>query len=290
MDTNSNTNETFSKYLSLVYEKNFYRLLLVVKTDLRKLVKKDLAAFFNLLKWCISVLSNNNEIESAITLYLSTIDEYEKNYNKDDQELCLKNFISSFSVLPEISDKGKIKHRLLKFFESKNISDSSLQHFGVYKSFAVDSINNKDWVEGLRYVLKSDDYDTLINFTDKFSKILSNEKEKNFFIARVSLELILLKNLTLSLKYVTNYVDQENHLQKNHPIKNFAYLLTSLLCKDASNFDVFWTFINLYKPLLDLDPAFLKYLNKISIAYFNKAIIQEENNMNIMNLLKAFSG
>ena len=125
------------------------------------------------------------------------------------------------------------------------------------------------------------------NFQKNYSK---SAVETFYFITRLTMELILLRNLPLAFKFISKYVSSENNFSKNHPVLNFAYLLTAFFCKDASNFDVFWTLINLYKPIIDVDGTFAKYLNKISLVYFNKSIIQEEGGMNIMNLLRAFSG
>ena len=81
-----------SKYADMISEKNFYGLLLKVKTEMRKLVKKEAKEFLNLLVWSIKILSDNNEGESSNTLMIYAIDEYDKNFNKNDQELCLEKF------------------------------------------------------------------------------------------------------------------------------------------------------------------------------------------------------
>ena len=79
----SNHNLTFdTKYSEMIKEKNFYRLLLSVKTDLRKSAKKDAKEFLSLITWSVRVLKENNEDDSAINLFIYALDEYEKTYNK----------------------------------------------------------------------------------------------------------------------------------------------------------------------------------------------------------------
>ena len=249
----------------MIKEKNFYRLLLSVKTDLRKSAKKDAKEFLSLITWSVRVLKENNEDDSAINLFIYALDEYEKTYNKADQELCLESLKNAFYSLPEKSDKSKVKHRLLKFFESKSIADALIQNYNFYSLFAKDSLLNNDFTEGLRYALKSGDYELLNNFSENFEKNYSKSAVETFyFITRLTIELILLRNLSLAFKFISKYVKIENNFSKNHPVLNFAYLLTAFFCKDASNFDVFWTLINLYKPIIDVDGTFVKYLNKIS--------------------------
>lgn len=291
-NTLSSTSTDFnSKYADMISEKIFYGLLLKVKTEMRKLAKKDAKEFLNLLVWSIKILSDNNEGESSITLIIYAIDEYDKNVHKNDLELCLEKFKQALQNLPEKFDKSKVKHRLLKFFEAKNIGDISVQSHEFYSLFAKDSLNNNELTEGLRYALKSGNFEIINGFNENFIKTHSkSDVESAFFKARLTIELILIQNLSIAFKFISQFIDLNNNLTNNHPILNFAYLLTAFFCKDASNFDIFWTLLNLYKPLIDLDPSFVKYLNKMSLDYFNKAILQEEGGMNIMNLLRAFSG
>jgi hypothetical protein len=292
METNCISNFN-TKYAELITEKNFYRLLLNVKTELRKLAKKsDVKTFFELILWCAKILNENKEDESCITLYLYAIEEYEKIFNRSDSELCLDYLKAVFLVLPENYDKSKIKHKLLMFFESKHIYDITLQLHGFYKIFADDSLKNKDVLDGLRYALKSQDYLTLINYIEcLINEKLKNDLEKKFFISRVCLELILLKNLTLAFQFISKYTDTNDNLQNNHPIINFSYLLIALISRDTnSSFQNFWAFINIYKPLLFIDQHFAKYLNKISLLYYNESILEESGMNNLMNMLRAFSG
>jgi hypothetical protein len=280
-----------SKYADMISEKNFYGLLLKVKTEMRKLVKKEAKEFLNLLVWSIKILSDNNEGESSNTLMIYAIDEYDKNFNKNDQELCLEKFKEALQNLSDKFDKSKVKHRLLKFFEAKNIGDVSVQSYDYYSLFAKDSLKNNELTEGLRYALKSGNFEIINGFNENFIKNNSkSDAESAFFKARLTIELILIQNLSIAYKFISQFVDTNNNLINNHPILNFAFLLTAFFCKDASNFDVFWTLLNLYKPVIDLDTTLVKYLNKMSLGYFNKAILQEEGGMNIMNLLRAFSG
>jgi hypothetical protein len=287
----SKTNEFETKYGSLINEKNFYRLLLSVRTDLRKYLKKgEINQYFSLIVWCMKILNTNNEVESCLSLLTTALEEYDNYFNKSDVDLFLESLKSSFMFIPANCDKSKLKHQILKFLESKHISEICLQKYGFYKIFALDSLNNKDTVDGYRYALKSQDYEVI----DKYIQLFFDDKnahqnEKNYFIVRVIFELILLKNLPLALKVISKYIDESNNYQNNHPILNFGFFLISVISNYSSDFDKFWTFINLYKPVIETDATLVKYLNKISLLYYNTPIIKEQSGMNIMNLLKAFT-
>ena len=107
-NTLSSTSTDFnSKYADMISEKNFYGLLLKVKTEMRKLAKKDAKEFLNLLVWSIKILSDNNEGESSITLIIYAIDEYDKNVHKNDLELCLEKFKQALQNLPEKFEENR---------------------------------------------------------------------------------------------------------------------------------------------------------------------------------------
>lgn len=287
MEANQNI---LDKYQNFINEKNFYQLLLVIKTELRKLSRKaNTKAYFDILIATLRVLKDNDEKESSISLFLYALEEYSKTFNKADTDICLLSLKQSFENLPDTQEKKEVKMKLMKFFESKQISDLQVHKFGIYKMFADDSLKNKDKSDGYRYALKCEDIDTLNQYADLYlNEKLKNEDEKKYFLARTCLELILLKNPLLALKFISSYVDASDNFQKNHPILNFVYLLNSMMLKDSNDFDGYCDLINVYKSLIDLDGSLVKYLNKISITFYNKPILKDNSGFNIMNMLKAF--
>ena len=60
-----------------------------------------------------------------------------------------------------------------------------------------------------------------------------------------------------------------------------------MILKDSNDFDGFCNIIDNYKQILEVDASMVKYLNKISMTYYNRQIIKESG-FNLMNLLKAF--
>ena len=277
------------KYKNFIDEKNFYQLLLAIKTELRKLSRKgNTKDYFQVLTSTLKILKENEEKESCVSLFLYGLEEYSKTFNKIDTDLCLGSLKESFESLPELYSKKEAKMKLMKFFEAKQISDMQAQKFGFYKMFADDSLKNQDKSDGYRYALKCEDLSTLNEYISYFlNENLKNEDEKKFFLARTCLELILLKLPLFSLRFISQHVDQKNNFQSNHPIINCAFLLNSMILKDSNDFDGFCSVIDNYKQILEVDGSMVKYLNKISMTYYNRQIIKESG-FNIMNLLKAF--
>jgi hypothetical protein len=287
MEANKNILDKFQNFIN---DKNFYQLLLSIKTELRKLTRKgNTKDYFDLLTSVLKVLKENEEKESCVSLFLFGLEEYSKmTFNKADTDLLLGALRLSFENLPEIQEKKEVKMKLMKFFDSKQIPDIQVQKFGFYKLFADDALKNKDRADGYRYALKCEDLVTLNEYAEYFiNEKLKNEEEKKYFLARTCLELILLKNPLLAFKFISKYVDASNNFQNNHPILNFAFFLNSLILKDSNDFEGFCGLLNVYKQILEIEGSLVKYLNKISLGYYNKPILKDTG-FNIMNLLKAF--
>jgi hypothetical protein len=277
------------KYDTLIAEKNFYRLLLNVKTDIRKGLKKGaVEETFKLVHYIISVLVENREIDSALTLVSNFLDEYDKVYTREHSELFLDYLYKIFALLPNKEcNKSALKIKILKFFESKEIQDLPVQRYGFYTLFSKDSIYNKDIIEGYRYALKSQDYEMLKFFIDCYLDDCADDNEKGHFIARLCLELILLKNLPLALKIVNPYIDSANSYQNNHYAVNFVFLLVNVLTSDQS-FENFFKLVKMYDKKFQ-DKMFMKYVNKISQGYYNKQLVSEGSALNIFNLLNSLT-
>lgn len=275
------------QYDEMIQDKNFYRLFLSVKTDLRKLIKKNSSSFFDLMLWTLGLFKENNEKESSLSLFSYCLTEVDKNFNRNDVELYLDGFRKGFELLPDQVDKSLIKQNLLKFCESKGISDLGLQKHSYYKIFARDSLTNNDFASAYRFAVKSSDFQTVSDTIDAFGEG-EDKQEKSFLITRTVLELIMQKNLIVAKRIIVKYVDTNNNFQNNPPILNFAFFLTGQMSQDMTAFDRFWTLINLYKEEIEKDPSLSKYLNKISTVYYNKPFLKE-NSMNLMNIFKAFS-
>jgi hypothetical protein len=276
-----------NKYNDLIKEKNFYRLLLSAKTDIRKLLKKgSIEETFKLFYDIIKVLVEHGENESAITLFSSFLDEYEKLYTKEHCEIFVQQLFNTFSLLPAKElNKSTLKVRILKFFESKEIPYSLVEKTGYYVLFSKDSIYNKDIIEGYRYALKSQDYEMINFFIDCYSEDCKSDTEKYYFIARLCLELILLKNNDLALRFINKYIDSANNYQNNHVVINFVFLVLNILTKN-SGFETFFNVVNVYKDKF-ADKTFVKYVNKISQVYYNRQVVVTGGGFNILNLLNS---
>jgi hypothetical protein len=276
------------KYDELINEKNYYRLLLSVKSDLRKSIRKNLEESMKLLNYVVVSLVTNNEVDTCFSLITSFLEEFEKSYNKDDNEIFLSYLFKTFLALPEKEcNKTALKHKMLKFFENKHIQDISIRRHGFYLHFAKDSIFNNDIADGYRYALKSEDYEMINTYLSCFISTCEDSSEKYYYIARLCLELIMLQNIQLALKIITPYVDISNRCQNNHYIINFAYLLTNALSQNIE-FDKFVALFECYRDKF-ADASFLKYLNRISNIYYGKVLYQENSNqgMNIFSLLNS---
>ena len=127
-----------------------------------------------------------------------------------------------------------------------------------------------------------------VNFCFLLGKFSFNER--NLIIARVVFELILVKNLKLAYKFISKYIDKTDNFNNNPPALNFAFMLVSLITRAMHDFDHFWALINIYKGVCEQEYYIQYYLNKISIMYYNRPFLKEEDNssFNLMNIMKSF--
>ena len=120
------------------------------------------------------------------------------------------------------------------------------------------------------------------------NEYIKSQKEKEFIIARTTLELIIKKNLKVAFDFISKHINKNDNFIHNSPVLNFAYTLISLITLAMHDFDKFWALINIYKPVISQEYYLQMYLNKISDIYYNKTFLKNDNNFDMMNMLKSF--
>ncbi len=288
------SNDLEKKYEHLLSPNDAYTFFLRVQNDIRKSSKNpNIEEFFKTIKYAISHLSKLNEGESCISLLNFSLTQYIKNYKaKENIELFLQNFMELFEMIPEQCDKATFKRDFLKYYKEQNISEYLLEKYRFYELFAKDALKNKNLVEAYKFAIKSQDYDTIDQTVEKMisPEMKTSNNERNLIIARVVFELILVKNLKLAYKFISKYIDKTDNFNNNPPALNFAFMLVSLITRAMHDFDHFWALINIYKGVCEQEYYIQYYLNKISIMYYNRPFLKEEDNssFNLMNIMKSF--
>lgn len=295
-----------SKYDKFVQEKNYYNLLLSIKTDLRKILRKNqLNDYISLLFFAANLFSKNSENQNSITLLTEIFEEIEKSNNFTEKNINnLLNFQENFTqklnnllrLYPSIFTEDKIiMRKFLVICDTKKFQENSEEQKKIFRTFAELCLKQKDFLYAYKISLKTKDFN-LINLS---AEGLSNgflPTEKEYFNARTTLELLIKRDIPIAKEFIKSKIDHGNNLQNNNPILNFAYLLCFLLGKSEKNFaENFSNFEKLFKKYfnaIENEGTMKKYVNAISKEYFDKEIIKEEENTNgknpMENLMKMF--
>ena len=283
--------DIIKKYEVELNQKNYYSFLMKVKTDLRKIIRKDeFEEYSKTIILALKTLTDLKEKESCLDLIKYFLDEFEKSFSKLKD---ISIYLLTFNRILEIIDPQNLDLKLhisnfVRIADKNNITNEDFIKYKVHYSITKYYQRNENHGYAYKYSLLTLDHE-LINNTlkDIFSYSTDISKlEQYFFICRTVLELLMRQKVQTAHEFIK--LNMEMNYQNNYPLINFSYFLVVLIDKFAS-FDHFWFLINKYMPSIELDQNLINYLNKISISYFEKPIIEEKNNM-LNNLMKLMSG
>ena len=293
------------KFKDLMDEESVYEFFLKMQNYLPKYSKKMKdSEFFSFITFIIEHLNKYDEKESISTILDLSMKTYLKNHpeNKiEDPMLFMKSYHKIFKILPVNIDKSFFKYKFLELCELNGISEDIIHKENIYYEFAIDSNENKFLIEAYRFALKSMNLEAInkiITSTLENEVLKMNEKEKNIFISRACLEILINKNIQMAIDFITPYINPKENYETNDPILNMTYFICLLLNDKNVTFDKFKELVLLYKPIIEEKDAVLKkYINKISMDYLKQVIFVEVNNpfggfnfMNMMRLVTSLAG
>ena len=293
------------KFKNLMDEESIYEFFLKMQNILQKYSKKMKdSEFFSFIAFIIDHLNKYDEKESISTILDLSMKTYLKNHpeNKiEDPMLFMQSYHKIFKILPVNIDKSFFKYKFLELCELNGISEDIIHKENIYYEFAIDSNENKFLIEAYRFALKSMNLEAInkiIKSTLENEVLKMNEKEKNIFISRACLEILINKNIQMAIDFITPYINPKDNYETNDPILNMTYFICLLLNDKNVTFDKFKELVLLYKPIIEEKDAVLKkYINKISMDYLKQVIFIEVNNpfggfnfMNMMRLVTSLAG
>ncbi len=283
------------KYKDLLSPENTYQFFLKMQFIIPKYGKKSDEIYFNFISFCLRTLSKNNDSGSIESLLDLSLKIYKENHIKiENPEFFISHYHKIFKFLPVNVNKTSFKFSFLEYCDNSKRNEDLLYKENIYVDYAIDSIENKYFVQGYRFAIKSKNIDVIFKEIDSAfndSELNLNDNDKVYFIARTCLELLMNKEIKLAEKLILKYIKNNDNYNVNHPIMNFVFVLTSFLSLKESTFEKYEELIKNYEYVINKDNEFQKYLNFISLKFFNKSL--EKNNqggLNFLNLLNMFSG
>ena len=285
------TNNVYAeKFKGLIEAKDFYNLLLEVKGLIGKEKRKN-----NYNEYCILVvfavneLSKNNELNSCNDLFNIFLNDSDSVIKKKDKT-SIKNFLDTaktcFKSIPMLQNQ-KVKMSHIQKFQTLCDKNDIYDLHDLHERFAVDCIKADDPVSGYRFGLKSGNINLIQSIFNNSLEPYLQKNEKALALVRLSFELILLNNLKGAYRFLAQNIDVRN-FKNNEPIMNFGFFLVFYL-ENNYGFVKFKELVYQYESSLKGDVTFLKYIDQISLSYFNKKVFPEQANFNILNMVQSLS-
>ena len=234
---------------------------------------------------------------ASLRVHFESIQLYVNNHpNKkiENPSYFMDNYHKLFKMVPVKSDKSMFKYKFLELCEANGITEDVIFKENIYYEFAIDSRENKYLLEGYRFGIKSMNLDIISEVVKDIlntEKYKMGDKEKQLFVARTCLEILVNKDINMAKEFIFPYINDKKDYEHNEPIINMAYFICLLLSDKNVTFDKFKEFINIYKPLIEKQDVLLKkYINKISFDNYKQVIFTEVNNpfggFNFLNVMK----
>jgi hypothetical protein len=301
----SKTENYAEKFKDLMDEDSVYEFFLKMQNVMPKYSKKMKdEEFFSFVTFIIEHLNKFDEKESISTILDLSMKLFLKKHpeNKiEDPMLFMNSYHKIFKILPVNIDKSSFKYKFLELCALNGISEDVILKENIYYEFAIDSKENKFLIEAYRFAMKSmslEAINSVIKETLENDVLNMNEKEQKVFISRTCLEILINKNIQMAIDFITPYIKSKNDYKENDPILNMSYFICLLLNDKNVTFDKFKELVSLYQPIIEeKDPIIKKYINRISMNYFNQAMFNESSNpfggfnfLNMMRLVTSLAG
>jgi hypothetical protein len=301
----SKTENYAEKFKDLMDEDSVYEFFLKMQNVMPKYSKKMKdEEFFSFVTFIIEHLNKFDEKESISTILDLSMKLFLKKHpeNKiEDPMLFMNSYHKIFKILPVNIDKSSFKYKFLELCALNGISEDVILKENIYYEFAIDSKENKFLIEAYRFAMKSmslEAINSVIKETLENDVLNMKEKEQKVFISRACLEILINKNIQMAIDFITPYIKAKNDYKENDPILNMSYFICLLLNDKNVTFDKFKELVSLYQPIIEeKDPIIKKYINRISMNYFNQAMFNESSNpfggfnfLNMMRLVTSLAG
>ena len=285
------------KFKDLMGEESTYEFYLKIQNVMPKYAKKKDPDFFSFIIFAIEHLLKYDEKESISSLFIQSIQLYEKNHPDkkiENPQFFMETYHKIYKMIPVKTDKSLFKYKYLELCDANGISEEVIFNGNIYYEFAVDSMENKFLLEGYRFAIKSMNLEIISNIvkeiliTDKYKM---NDNEKKLFVARTCLELLVNKDVKKATLFIIPYINAKNNYELNEPLINMAYFMCVLLNEKNITYEKFKEFIDIYKSNIEKqDPLLKKYINKICFDTYNQYPFIEANSplggFNFFNMMK----
>lgn len=271
---NRGVNRVLAKLDSSIESGHFYEAHQMYRTlCFRYTAQKKFDECLNLLYEGALKLLDKQQYTSGADLSLLLVDTLEKKGPEDTQVWINRLGILIKNINATTVERETLICRAIKW--SGDISKNNLGHTAMHRTIA-----QTMWAEGNteqarhHYLLSSDGLSCGLMLV-KLSEQKGFESEMDLFICQMVLQqLSVLKDSPTALLTFETYTKYHPKIARTEPpfklpLLNFTYFLLKTII--TGRLTMFKVLCELYKPFLQRDPSFMKYLSKISMIFFGEA-------------------
>jgi len=228
---------------------------------------KDEAARSLMLKGA-KYFFENEQFESGVHLSLLFVASLEKNVLKVT-EADIKTLSKLHKLIPvTLADFENFQNRAIRWSASC-AGNPKTGNRSLRKEFAVNLWNARLLPEARNQFMYSDDGKCFAEMLIEFSVSYGHPNECDLFLAQTVLQLLCIRSFDVAEDFFNCYVTRHPKFQfpPAYPLANFIRFLFSSIHSRRSKW--FLYLIELYRPSLQRDTCFNKYLDIIGEIYFN---------------------
>ncbi|XP_053695443.1 Golgi to ER traffic protein 4 homolog [Sabethes cyaneus] len=262
-----------AKLESSIESGNYYEAHQMYRTlYFRYLSQKKYEELLDLLyKGALTLLSHDQQTSGA-DLGLLVVDTLEKAGVVDGTEKWMQKLAILLSkIQPHIVERETLLVKAVKW--SASVSNSQVGHPLMHKLIAQIMWNEDNLTQARHHFLLSKDGNSCGHMLIQLSETKGFPSEMDLFIAQVILQQLCLKETSTASKTFATYTKYHPKIACSEPpfitpLLNFIFFLLQAIEANQRKLVVFRTLCDLYKPSLERDPSYEKYLQKIGMIFF----------------------
>lgn len=217
-------------------------------------------------------LLNHEQYTSGADLGLLIIETLDKGKIDEGTEKWMQKIAVLLSKIPaNVVERETLLVKAVKW--SASVSKSQVGHPLMHRLIAQIMWNEDNLAQARHHFLLSKDGSGCGHMLIQLSQTKGVPSEMDLFIAQVILQQLCLKETTTAAETFATYTKYHPKIACSEPpfitpLLNFIFFLLRAIEANQRKLVVFRTLCELYKPSLERDPSYEKYLQKIGMIFF----------------------
>uniref|UniRef100_A0A182JIF0 Golgi to ER traffic protein 4 n=1 Tax=Anopheles atroparvus TaxID=41427 RepID=A0A182JIF0_ANOAO len=282
------------KLNSSIESKNFYEAHQMYRTLYFRYVSQGkYEELLELLYKGALTMLDNEQFSSGADLGLLIIQTLEvANTAIEDNEEWIKRLVKLIGkIKPNIIERETVMEKAIKW--SGTFSKSSTGLLLMHKLMAQIMYNENNLIQARYHFALSKDGFSCAFLLIKLSQSKGFSSEVDLFVAQIVLQMLCLKDPTAATETFATYIKFHPKIATidppfSMPLLNFLFFLLQAIGQTNRKYIMFRTLCDLYKPSLDRDPSYEKYLRRIGAMFFGAKQQEQSRGFVFGDLLNQF--